>query len=125
MSSYAFDTNILIDALLGHEPARVEIRRAAAVARLCISRMTWVEILAKGTDESVRQAELFLAGFGIDEIDEEVAGRAASLRRERGRLKAPDAIILASAMTRGRILVTRNTRDFPATMPGIRVPYTL
>lgn len=36
-----------------------------------------------------------------------------------------DAIILATALTRGRVLVTRNIKDFPAEMPGIRVPYTL
>ena len=35
------------------------------------------------------------------------------------------AIILASAQSSGRILVTRNTVDFPAEMPGIRVPYKL
>lgn len=36
-----------------------------------------------------------------------------------------DAIILSTAQIRGRVLVTRNTRDFPAEMPGIRVPYQL
>ena len=65
----------------------------------------------------------FLSGFGIDEVDGEIAERAALLRRERPRLKSPDAIILAAALVRGRVLVTRNTKDFPATMPGIRVPY--
>jgi len=40
-------------------------------------------------------------------------------------LRSPDAIILASAQIRGRVLVTRNIKDFPAAMPGIRIPYTL
>ena len=35
------------------------------------------------------------------------------------------AIVLASAQSTGRILVTRNITDFPAEMPGIRIPYTL
>ena len=69
--------------------------------------------------------EHFLSGFDIDELDPEIARRAAALRRERPRLRSPDAIILASAQVRGRILITRNTKDFPANMPGIRVPYTL
>ena len=30
-----------------------------------------------------------------------------------------------SAQEHGAILVTRNIKDFPAEMPGIRVPYTL
>lgn len=125
MTSFAFDANIVIDALLGSPAARAELRRAASISRAWISRMAWIEIMSKGEGRALQDTEKFLAGFGIDEIDEEIAARAASLRRERPRLRAPDAIILASAIVRGRILVTRNTKDFPATMPGIRVPYSL
>ena len=35
------------------------------------------------------------------------------MRRER-RIKLPDAIILATAEIENRLLITRNTRDFPA-----------
>lgn len=126
MSGFSFDSNIVIDALAGYEPARSEIRRATERgARAWISRMVWVEVLSKGTPEQVRRAEILLSGFGLDEIDSEITTRAASLRRDRPGLKSPDAIILATAMSRGRVLVTRNTKDFPAAMPGIRIPYTL
>ncbi len=126
MSGYAFDADILIDALSGFEPARTEIKRAIGRgARPWISRMAWIEVLSKGDDLIVREATAFLSRFGLDEIDDEIAQRAASLRRERPRLKSPDAIILATAQIRGRVLITRNTKDFPAEMPGIRVPYTL
>ena len=122
MSGHAFDTSIVIDALRGIEAARTELRRAQ---RPWISRIVWIEVMSKLTANTARDVELFLAGFSIDEIDSEIADRAAALRRDRPRLKLPDAVILASSMVRGRILVTRNTRDFPAQMPGIRVPYTL
>ena len=125
MSGYAFDTNILIDALAGFGPAMTEIERAAAGMGAWISRMVWIEVLSKGPDQALRRAESFLTGFVIDELDAEIASRAAAIRRERLRLKSTDAAILASALVRGRILITRNTRDFPANMPGIRVPYTL
>lgn len=126
MSGFSFDANIVIDALAGFEPARAEIRRAVGFgSRAWVSRMVWIEVLSKGSAEALRRAEVLLSGFGVDEMDAEVASRAAALRRERPRLKSPDAIILASAMVRGRVLVTRNTKDFPANMPGIRVPYTL
>ena len=126
MSGYSFDASILIDALMDHQPAHDEIRRVASSgAAMWLSRMAWIEVLSKGSDEIVRDASRFLGRFGIDEIDEETSVRAAALRRERSRLKSPDAIILASAQVRGRVLVTRNVRDFPATMPGIRVPYTI
>ena len=126
MSGYSFDANIMIDALMDHRPAHDEIRRAASSgARIWLSRMAWIEVMSKGSDDVVRGALRFLGRFEIDEIDEETSVRAAALRRERPRLKSPDALILASAQVRGRVLVTRNVRDFPATMPGIRVPYTV
>lgn len=126
MNGYSLDANILIDALLDHTPAQAELLRISrSGARMWISRMAWIEVLSKGTDAVVRDAQHFLGRFGLDEIDEEISQRAAALRRERPRLKSPDAIILATAQIRGRVLVTRNTKDFPAEMPGIRVPYTL
>ncbi|HEY0624879.1 PIN domain-containing protein [Sphingomonas sp.] len=126
MSGYSLDANIVIDALLDHEPAQYEMRRIVeSGARMWISRMAWIEALSKGNDAAIRDVLAFLDRFGLDEIDEEISHRAAALRRERSRLKSPDAIILATAQIRGRILVTRNTKDFPAAMPGIRVPYIL
>ncbi|WP_438726130.1 PIN domain-containing protein [Parasphingorhabdus sp. DH2-15] len=126
MSGFTFDSNIIIDALSGYEEARSEIKRSTeGGARPWVSRMVWIEVLSKGTAEQLRKAEILLSGFGMDEIDAEISARAAALRRQRPRLKSPDAIILATAMTRGRVLVTRNTKDFPAEMPGIRIPYSL
>lgn len=126
MSGFSFDANIVIDALAGFEPARSEIRRATSFEpRAWISRMVWVEVLSKGPHASLKKVESFLSGFGIDELDAETATRAAALRRERPRLKSPDAIIFASALVRGRVLVTRNIKDFPANAPGVRVPYVL
>lgn len=126
MSGFTFDANIIIDALAGFEPARLEIRRASSSgSRAWISRIVWIEVLSKGHDEALRRATILLSGFGVDELDGEIAERAALLRRERPRLKSPDAIILATALVRGRVLVTRNTKDFPVMMPGIRVPYIL
>ena len=126
MSSYTFDANIVIDALAGIRLAHDELRRAAeGNQRPWISRVAWIEVLSKGLPHELKSAQLFLSGFAVDELDLETAQLAAALRREPGRLRAADAIILASAQVHGRILVTRNTKDFPAGMPGIRVPYTL
>lgn len=126
MSGFTFDANIVIDALAGYPPARAEIQRAVEYgSRAWISRMAWIEVLSKGNDAIVKDALAFVGRFGLDEIDDEISLRAAALRRDRPRLKSPDAIILATAQIRGRVLVTRNTKDFPAEMPGIRVPYTL
>ena len=125
MSGFTFDANIIIDALLGIPDAKREIDRARRVARPWVSRMAWIEVLSKGTAEEIASARAFLAAFAVDEVDGEIAERAAGLRRERSKLRAADAVILATAQARGRILVTRNTKDFPANLPGIRVPYEL
>jgi hypothetical protein len=55
-------------------------------------------------------------------IDERVAERAAVLRQDK-RIKLPDAIVWATAQTSDRLLITRNTKDFSAAEPGVRVPY--
>ncbi|KQS04337.1 twitching motility protein PilT [Sphingomonas sp. Leaf357] len=122
MSAISFDSNILIDALNGEVRAHTEIARAT---QRWISRATWIEVLSRIEGDTMPVVLRFLAGFEIDELDIEIADRAAALRRERRRLKLPDAVILASAQANGRILVTRNTKDFPVNMPGIRIPYTL
>jgi len=125
VSGFTFDSNIIIDVLQGLPQARAELVRGVERGRVWLSRIVWIEVLSKGVDQGLKRAEHLLSGFGIDELDEEIAGRAAALRREREGLKVPDAIILATAQVRGRILVTRNTKDFLAQMPGVRVPYTL
>jgi predicted nucleic acid-binding protein len=122
VSDHLFDSNILIDSLNGYEPAHRELRR---VERRWISRVTWIEVMSKMPPGTETAMEAFFSEFQIDEVTLPISRRAAELRRERSRLKLPDAVILASAQVNHRILVTRNTKDFPANMPGVRVPYTL
>ena len=122
MSERFFDTNIVIDMLHNRPAAWAEVRN---VTRAWISRMTWIEVMSGVPDSAASETEEFLRLFAMSEIDEEIARRAAALRHQRKSLKSPDAIILASALVSGRILVTRNTKDFPSKMPGIRVPYTV
>lgn len=126
MSGFSFDSNIIIDLFEDRGSAEAEIYRASQQpGGAWISRMVWIEVMSKGSDTVLRETEAYLSHFGLDEITSDIAERAASLRRERPRLKSPDAIVLATAQLRNRILVTRNIKDFPADMPGIRVPYTL
>ncbi len=65
MSGYSLDANILIDSLLGHDPAQREIMRiAASGARMWVSRMAWIEVLSKGNDAVVREAIIFYRALG-------------------------------------------------------------
>jgi len=117
-----FDTNILIDYLAGKQPAKDEIGHYQQPR---ISIITWIEVMvgANGKSEETRIRQ-FLNTFAIVPIDEQVAEAAVLLRREY-RLKLPDALIWAAAKSRESLLITRNTRDYPADEPDIRVPYTL
>jgi predicted nucleic acid-binding protein len=116
-----FDTNIVIDWLKRKPQAIAELAR---YKRHKMSRIVWTEVLAgeslDGRD-TVRQA---LGNFEIVELDARISEAAADIRY-RSRMKLIDAYILATAQVNGSILITRNTKDFPAQMPGIRVPYTL
>jgi len=116
------DTNILIDFLQGHLPAKRELKRYEHPA---ISLVTWMEILvgSHSVDEE-QQLRNFLTRFRLLPIEHDIAEQAVTLRRTH-RLRLPDAIIWASAQVMNLLLVTRNTRDFSADEPGIRVPYKL
>jgi predicted nucleic acid-binding protein len=114
-----FDTNVLIDYLNGVKDARVELARFEDKA---ISIVTWMEVMVGTTPANEAGTRAFLAGFAHLPIDEQVAERAVALRRDK-RIKLPDAIVWATAQTSDRLLVTRNTKDFAADEPGVRVPY--
>ena len=122
MSVAAFDTPVLIDALQGHPEAGAELQR---YRQRFISRITWIEVMSQAQPDDAQRAEGFLSNFSVVEVSEEIARSAAQLRGQRPTLSLDNAVILASAQVSGRILITRNTKDFPAAMPGIRVPYTL
>jgi predicted nucleic acid-binding protein len=116
-----FDTNILIDYLNAIPEARTELQRYTEKA---VSIITWMEVMV-GADRDLEAAtRSFLTGFDAIAVDDQVAELAVSLRRSH-RIKLPDAVIWATAQTRGMLLVTRNTKDFPCDDPGIRAPYEL
>lgn len=116
-----FDTNILIDHLNGIAKATREIKSANPA----ISTITWIEVMA-GAATPAEEAILrgFLANFSVLPVTDSVAERAVAIRRKI-RVKLPDAIILATAEAAGRVLCTRNVRDFPAGMAGVRTPYRI
>jgi predicted nucleic acid-binding protein len=116
-----FDTNVLVDYLNAVPEARAELARHEGRA---ISIITWMEVMVGATGGLEDATRRFLDGFDSIPIDARVAERAVALRRAH-RIKLPDAMIWASAQVHSMLLVTRNTKDFPADIPGIRMPYAL
>lgn len=116
-----FDTNILIDYLNGIDNARDEINRFESPM---ISPISWMEVMVGTKENQQKSVRAFLHRFSQVSINAEVAEIAVSIRRKH-KIRLPDAIIWASARHESALLVSRNTKDFPADSPDVRVPYRL
>ena len=121
MADPFFDTNIVIDWLKRKPQGIAELARYKGHR---MSRIVWTEVLAGEALDSRDKVRQALANFEIVELDARIATAAADIRY-RSRMKLMDAYVLATSQVNGAILITRNTKDFPAQMPGIRVPYIL
>jgi predicted nucleic acid-binding protein len=121
MVNALFDTNILIDYLGGVSAAKKELARYEYRA---ISTITWMEVLVGTTEEDEAAIRAWLSSFDVIALDSAVANRAVEIRKEK-RIRLPDAIVWASAQVNSLLLVSRNTKDFPADEPGVRVPYKI
>ena len=115
-----FDTNILIDYLNGLDAAKTEIAR---YGERLISVITWMEVLVGARGEAETDViEMFLRDFRVVEPTRRIARDAVEIRRT-AKVRLPDALIWASARAESALFVTRNSKDFPKTDPGVRVPY--
>jgi hypothetical protein len=83
-----------------------------------------MEVMVGATADVEGATRSFLGGFAVIALDGEIAERAVSLRRNH-HVKLPDAIIWATAQAHAMLLVTRNTKDFSANDPSVRMPYRL
>jgi len=116
-----FDTNILVDYLSGVEASRQELER---YDERLVSIITWMELIVGASDQAEAEVlEMFLRDFRVVDLTRRIAREAVGMRRGRRRIRLPDAIIWATAHVESALLITRNTKDFPADTPGVRVPY--
>ena len=115
-----FDSDVLLDFLDRFPAAGAEMAR---YRERCVSIISWMELMvgARTPDDEKTRCE-FLNHFRILPLTGPVAEEAIVLRRKH-RLKLPDAIIGATALSENCLLVSRNTNDFPAKQAGIRFPY--
>ena len=74
------DTAIIVDALVGRPAAIAELGRQA---KPCISRITWLEVMAGAPVSARLETEAFLARFPVREVTADVARRAAELQQNR------------------------------------------
>lgn len=104
MADLLLDTDVLVDSFRGAR--RLEVGRD----RASYSVITRCELVAgRGVNEDLVRATLGL--FDEIAIDRPIAERAGRIRRAAD-VRIADALIAATALTRGLELVTRNRRDF-------------
>lgn len=114
------DSDVLLDFLDAFPAAAEELGRYNV---RCVSIISWMELVAGAKspeDEQTRRE--FLTHFRLLPLKPEIAEEAMKLRRN-FRLKLPDAIIWATAITEDCLLVSRNKKDFPEDQPNVRFPY--
>ena len=116
-----FDTNILIDYLIGCDQAKLEIEQYKTPK---ISIITKMEVLVGTTEENEEVIREFLNNFSVILINEEISEIAIEIRKK-NKIKLPDAIIWASAKFNNSLLITRNTKDFSMHSSDIKVPYNI
>ena len=121
MVKVLFDTNILIDYLNGFQEAKSEL---ALYQDKAISIVSWMELQVGTTPDDQAAVDQFLRRFTVLPLDAPISVEAVALRKKSG-IKLPDAIIRATANVNNRLLVTRNTKDFSPSLPGVRVPYII
>jgi predicted nucleic acid-binding protein len=119
--SILLDSVILIDHLNGVVAATSYLR---LTERASISVITRAEVLSGVDSESRANVERLLERYVTLPLDREAADLAAELRRAH-RWKLPDAFQAALAQRHGLRLATRNTKDFPASLPFVIVPYSI
>lgn len=111
------DTNVLILALLGQEPAASWLREAIISKRLVLSAVVVAEFLvrAKETDQAI--IAKLCRQFPVLAVDLEVAQKAAQYRRKfllrRQKMHLPDCFIAAQCLLHGAQLATYNRKDYP------------
>lgn len=113
--AYLWDTNTVIYYLRQAfpTPAEQHIDKLLKISLPAISAITEIELLCwKSADEKdISVLHGFIAEIQVIELEKPIKLRTAEIRRNHN-IKLPDAIIAATALERGLILITRNSRDF-------------
>ena len=123
MPEYLLDTCTLIRHLRRHQPTTDLMTDLAMDGRLGIATITRTEIV-QGMREHEREVTVRLLNsldnYALDAPVADLAGETIRQYRSRGiTLDEPDAIIGATAIHHGLVLVTHNARHFP--MPELRL----
>lgn len=110
---YLADSNTIIDYVGNKIPdTALLVLDAYFDDNLTISIISKIEVLGfNGEDDELKRLADFIALASVVFVDDAVADKTIELRKAY-RIKLPDAIIAATALVYGLVLITRNIYDF-------------
>jgi tRNA(fMet)-specific endonuclease VapC len=117
---YLLDTTVLVDVSRGRQPALSWLNKALIrPGQVCVSTVTVAEFFAGVRPPQRGHWQAFIEQLTHWDVTTEIAIRAGTLRYDLARqgraLLIADALIAATAITHGAVLVTSNIRDFSGT----------
>ena len=118
MSKYLLDTDVIIWHLRGRASVTQAIRELQAFGVPSCSALTLLEVQVGVKKGEEAKTELFLGSLNVFDVTRPIAGKAASLMRAQKAkgitIDLPDAIIAATCLHHRLVLVTYNTKHYPA-----------
>ncbi|MFT4094826.1 MAG: type II toxin-antitoxin system VapC family toxin [Niabella sp.] len=113
MEQYLIDTNVVSDYLSASLPVTGMVFLDAIIDAVPhLSIISQIELLCWDTDAATtKNVKSFVADSVILNITADVIASCITLRK-RKKIKTPDAIIAATALAYGAILITNNEKDF-------------
>jgi len=125
MALVVADTDILIDALHGRDPAADRVTIGLETGALATTVVTAFELLSGSTEGKARESvERLLAALPQLPLDEAAGRAAAEVRRDLDARGTPigmaDFLIAGVCLARSATLLTRNLEHF-SRVPGLRL----
>lgn len=114
---FLLDTNVILEAFWGKEPAASKVKSWIEAGQIAISAVTIGEIVSNASQTEREKLRLLVSKFGAFPVDQVVAEMAGNYRQQFSRKKKKvfllDCFIAATAKLYNLQLVTRNIKDYP------------
>ena len=113
MGQYLIDTNVISDYFIASMPVNGLFFMDNVIDDVPnLSVISQIELLCWKTDAAMeQQIRNFINDSIIFNITASIIANCVNIRRNK-KMKTPDAIIAATAMAHGQILITNNEKDF-------------